>query len=92
MRALARVNGYSNEYREPEKATVLPYSHFCALFASQPWARMKTWRVGPLPVRALRKGLTRAFQQRRARANASRSRLAMGQPDSGGPVRACDYD
>jgi ubiquinone/menaquinone biosynthesis C-methylase UbiE len=46
MRALARVNGYSDEYREPEKATVLPYSHFCALFASQPWARMKTWRVG----------------------------------------------
>jgi ubiquinone/menaquinone biosynthesis C-methylase UbiE len=46
MRALARVNGYSNECREPEKATVLPYSHFCALFASQPWARMKTWRVG----------------------------------------------
>jgi ubiquinone/menaquinone biosynthesis C-methylase UbiE len=39
-------NGYSNECREPEKATVLPYSHFCALFASQPWARMKTWRVG----------------------------------------------
>jgi len=46
MRALARVNGYSHEYREPEKATVLSYSHFCALFASQPWARMKTWRVG----------------------------------------------
>jgi arsenite methyltransferase len=46
MRALARVNGYSREYREPVKATVLPYSHFCALFASQPWSRMKTWRVG----------------------------------------------
>jgi hypothetical protein len=46
MRALARVNGYSHECREPEKATVLSYSHFCALFASQPWARMKTWRVG----------------------------------------------
>jgi ubiquinone/menaquinone biosynthesis C-methylase UbiE len=46
MRALARINGYSREYREPVKATVLPYSHFCALFASQPWSRMKTWRVG----------------------------------------------
>jgi arsenite methyltransferase len=46
MRALARVNGYSREYREPVKATVLSYPHFCALFASQPWSRMKTWRVG----------------------------------------------
>ena len=45
-----------------------------------------------LPVRALRKGLTRAFQQRRARANASRSRSARGKPDSGGPLRARDYD
>jgi len=46
MRALARVNGYSHEYREPIKATVLSYRHFCALFATQPWSRMKTWRVG----------------------------------------------
>src|SRR5438309_12044556 len=46
MRARARVIGYSVEYREPVKATVLPYLHFCALFASQPWSRMKTWRVG----------------------------------------------
>ena len=46
MRALARVNGYSREYREPIKATVLSYRHFCALFATQPWSRMKTWRVG----------------------------------------------
>src|SRR4029077_11434783 len=45
-----------------------------------------------LPVRALRKRLTRAFQQRRARANASRSRTAMGQPDSGRPLCACDHD
>jgi ubiquinone/menaquinone biosynthesis C-methylase UbiE len=46
MRALARVNGHSREYREPVKATVLPYLQFCALFATQPWSRMKTWRVG----------------------------------------------
>ena len=46
MRALARVNGYSREYREPIKATVLSYRHFCALFATQPWSRMRTWRVG----------------------------------------------
>jgi arsenite methyltransferase len=46
MQALARVNGYSREYREPIKATVLSYRHFCALFATQPWSRMKTWRVG----------------------------------------------
>ena len=46
MRALARVNGYSHEYREPIKATILSYRHFCALFATQPWSRMKTWRVG----------------------------------------------
>ena len=46
MRALARVNGYSRQYREPMKATVLPHSHFCGLFATQPWSRMKTWRVG----------------------------------------------
>src|SRR2546423_6671374 len=45
-----------------------------------------------LPVRALRKGLTRAFQQRRARANASRSRSTRGKTDSGGPLRARDYD
>jgi len=46
MRAVARLNGYSREYREPIKATVLRYPHFCALFATQPWSRMKTWRVG----------------------------------------------
>src|SRR2546430_10054953 len=46
MRAIARVNGGSREYLEPMKATVLPYSHFRALFATQPWSRVKTWRVG----------------------------------------------
>ncbi len=46
MRALARLNGHSRAYREPMKATVLPYSHFGALFATQPWSRIKTWRVG----------------------------------------------
>src|SRR5256714_7784082 len=46
MRVLARVNGCSREYREPIRATVLSYRHFCALFATQPWSRMKTWRVG----------------------------------------------
>jgi arsenite methyltransferase len=46
MRAVARANGYSREYREPIRATVLPYPHFGALFATQPWSRMKTWRIG----------------------------------------------
>jgi ubiquinone/menaquinone biosynthesis C-methylase UbiE len=46
MRALARMNGFSREYREPTKASVLPHSHFRALFASQPWSRIKTWQVG----------------------------------------------
>jgi hypothetical protein len=46
MRAIARVNGDSREYREPMKATVLPHAHFRALFATQPWSRIKTWRAG----------------------------------------------
>src|SRR5437773_5410461 len=40
MRALARVNGYSHEHREPEKATVLSYFHLCALLVSHHWAWM----------------------------------------------------
>src|SRR5438477_5522362 len=46
----------------------------------------------PVPVRALRKGLTRAFQQRRARADASRSRSARAKPDCSLPLRARDHD
>ena len=46
MRALARANGYSRNCRDPMKARVLRYSDFRALFATQPWLRMKTWRVG----------------------------------------------
>src|SRR5438270_11203333 len=46
----------------------------------------------PLPVRALRKGLTRAFAQRRGRANASRSRSAAGQPDFSRPLCTRDHD
>src|SRR5438128_2029841 len=46
----------------------------------------------PLPVRALRKGLTRACNQRRARANASRSRSATGQPDFGRALCTRDHD
>ena len=92
MRALARVNGYSDEYREPEKATVLPYSHFCCVVREPTLGADENLAGWSLPVRALRKRLTRAFQQRRARANASRSRSATGRPDSSGPVRACDHD
>src|SRR5438045_8729557 len=44
MRALARVNGYSGEYREPEKATVLPYSHFCALRSEEHTSELQSLR------------------------------------------------
>src|SRR5438876_4290824 len=40
IRALARVNGYSREYREPIRATVLSYRHFCVLFVTMSWSRM----------------------------------------------------
>lgn len=46
MRMLARLTRYSGEYREPVKATALPHHHFRALFATQPWLRLKTWRAG----------------------------------------------
>src|SRR5205085_6365665 len=46
----------------------------------------------PLPVRALRKGLTRAFAQRRGRANASRSRSATGEPSFHRPMCARNHD
>src|SRR5438874_10988832 len=47
----------------------------------------------PLPVRALRKGLTQAFNQRRStRANASRSRSATGKAEFGRVLCTCDHD
>ncbi len=46
MRALARLSGYSGEYREPTKATALSTEKFRALFETQPWARLEVWRAG----------------------------------------------
>jgi arsenite methyltransferase len=46
MRLLARLSGYFNRYREPTRATALTFDDFCALFATQRWARLETWRRG----------------------------------------------
>lgn len=46
MRVLSRLSGYSSDDREPTRATALPHHHFRALFATQPWSRLKTWRAG----------------------------------------------
>ena len=46
MHGLARLGGYSEEYREPTRATALSPAQFRALFATQPWSRIKTWRLG----------------------------------------------
>lgn len=46
MRLLARLNGYSGEYREPTRATALSAEEFRALFETQPWAQIETWRAG----------------------------------------------
>ena len=46
MRTVARVSGYSTDDHEPIKATILSFADFRALFATQPWLRIKTWRVG----------------------------------------------
>ncbi|MGI9114782.1 MAG: class I SAM-dependent methyltransferase [Chthoniobacterales bacterium] len=46
MRLLARLSGYAGEYCEPTKATALAPDEFRALFATQPWASLETWRAG----------------------------------------------
>jgi arsenite methyltransferase len=46
MRAFARVSGYFEEYREPTKAIALAPEDFRALFQTQPWSRIETWRAG----------------------------------------------
>jgi len=46
MRLLARLSGYFDDYREPTKATALTFDNFRALFATQQWARLETWRRG----------------------------------------------
>lgn len=46
MWLLAAVTGMNNGCREPRKATVLSSVAFKALFASQPWRKMRTWQDG----------------------------------------------
>lgn len=46
MWMLARATGMDNGCREPAKAKVLSSTAFTSLFASQPWAQMKTWHDG----------------------------------------------
>jgi arsenite methyltransferase len=46
MWVLARLNGYSGEYREPSRATALSLNDFRRLFETQPWSRLQLWRVG----------------------------------------------
>jgi ubiquinone/menaquinone biosynthesis C-methylase UbiE len=65
MRALARVNGHAQEYREPMTATTLSQGSFRALFATQPWARIETWRVGRYQYALCEKGAVPAMQSTR---------------------------
>jgi arsenite methyltransferase len=46
MLLLARLSGDFDQYREPTKATALTFDSFRALFATQRWARLETWRRG----------------------------------------------
>ncbi|MEP6811216.1 MAG: class I SAM-dependent methyltransferase, partial [Chthoniobacterales bacterium] len=46
MWLLAGISGMNNRCREPRKATVLSGPAFKALFASQPWRKMRTWQDG----------------------------------------------
>ena len=46
MWLLASLTRYKNGYREPRKVSVLSHEAFRKLFATQPWARIKTWRAG----------------------------------------------
>lgn len=44
MWMLARLTHSHNGYREPRKATVLPYEKFARLFMTQPWRKCDCWR------------------------------------------------
>jgi ubiquinone/menaquinone biosynthesis C-methylase UbiE len=65
MRALARVNGHLQEYREPMTATTLSHASFRALFATQPWARIETWRLGRYQYALCEKGAAPSQQSTR---------------------------
>ena len=65
MRALARVNGHVQQYREPMTATTLSHNSFRALFATQPWARIETWRVGRYQYAVCEKGVAPLTQSTR---------------------------
>ena len=65
MRALARVNGHVQQYREPMTATTLSHGSFRALFATQPWARIDTWRVGRYQYALCEKGVAPLTQSTR---------------------------
>src|SRR5436190_1352232 len=82
---LARISR-ADKGNNPSLSPFLRVIRYPALVANE---NLAGW---PLPVRALRKGLTRAFNQRRARANASHSRSATGQPDFSRPLCTRDHD
>jgi ubiquinone/menaquinone biosynthesis C-methylase UbiE len=46
MWLLARLTHFHNGYREPSRARVLSMREMNRLFATQPWARIETWREG----------------------------------------------
>lgn len=46
MWLLARLTHFHNGYREPTRARVLSTREMNRLFATQPWARIETWREG----------------------------------------------
>ena len=46
MWLLARLTHFHNGYREPTRARVLSTREMNRLFATQPWARVETWREG----------------------------------------------
>jgi arsenite methyltransferase len=56
MWLLAGVTRYKNGYREPSKARVLSRRELNRLFASQPWAQMKTWQDGRYQYALCKKG------------------------------------
>src|SRR5438477_8489875 len=85
QRILARISRTNQSYR-PVVFAFLCVIRDATVVANE---NVAGW---PLSVRALRKGLTRAFNQRRARANASRSRSAAGQPDFSRPLCTRDHD
>jgi hypothetical protein len=46
MWILARLTHFSNGYREPRKAMVLPHAKFVRLFATQQWWKCNCWHDG----------------------------------------------